>query len=58
MPVIKWVYKTKELKYIEVFDEKYLTFGFQNGSINLLVGDPNVTERIKNKLNKIIKHFH
>jgi hypothetical protein len=58
MPVIKWVYKTKELKYIEVFDEKYLTFGFQNGSINLLVGDPNVTERIKNKLNKIIKHYH
>ena len=58
MPVIKWVYKTNELKYIEVFDEKYLTFGFQNGSINLLVGDPNVTERIKNKLNKIIKHHH
>lgn len=58
MPVIKWVYKTNELKYIEVFDEKYLTFGFQNGSINLLVGDPNVTERIKNKLNKIIKHYH
>ena len=58
MPVIKWVYQTKDLKYIEVFNEKYLTFGFQNGSINLLIGDPNVTERIKNKLNKIIKHYH
>jgi len=58
MPVIKWVYQTKDLKYIEVFNEKYLTFGFQNGSINLLIGDPNVTERIKNKLNKIIKHHH
>lgn len=58
MPVIKWVYQTKDLKYIEVFDQKYLTFGFQNSSINLLIGDPNVTERIKNKLNKIIKHHH
>jgi hypothetical protein len=58
MPVIKWVYQTKDLKYVKVFDQKYLTFGFQNGSINLLIGDPIVTERIKNKVDKIIKYYH
>jgi hypothetical protein len=53
---IRWVFETKDIKYIDVFDYKYLTFGFDQSSVNLLIGDVQVTERLRVKIDKIIKH--
>ena len=52
---VKWLHKTSEIKYIDIIDEKKISIGFKETCVNLFIGDSNIAERIRAKVDKIIK---
>ena len=52
---IKWMYETQLIEYAEVVEDQYLTIGFPDKNLNIPLSDRFVAERIRSKIEKIIK---
>ena len=52
---IKWAHNTREIRYVDIIDESFLSIGFETCSINLPLGDPFIAEKIKSKVEKVMK---
>lgn len=47
---------TKEIRYVEIIDDKLLAIGFDQGGQNLPLNDPFIAEKIRGKVEKIMKY--
>ena len=54
---VKWIYDTKDIRYVDIVDETSLTIGFLTCSITLPLGDTLVTERVRYKVDKIMRYM-
>jgi hypothetical protein len=52
---VKWFYETKQLQYAEVIENKYLTLGYADKSLSIPLGEAFIVERIRQKIEKIMK---
>eukprot|EP00347_Sterkiella_histriomuscorum_P000566 403375355 len=52
---IKWCYDTKQIQYAEVVEDSLLTIGFQDKNLSIQLHDQILAERVRTKIEKIIK---
>ena len=53
---VRWLQPTTELRYVELLlEDRLLSIGFEQCSHNLAVNDKFVAEKLKQKLEKVMK---
>ena len=54
---VKWVYETKTIRYVDVVEDNCVNIGFEDSNLNLPLGDGFLADRVKQKIEKIMKNY-